>query len=168
MPTSATNELRKPPCKKVRTELLETSNEKNKLEVGLWEHLNTWGEILPLTKNNCLFEIKEEMKTSSTKMIEILLGSLISTTIATSLREGFRWNMTQDNCNEEINMGWNNSWSKIKWWIHNISFLTTCESRREIVKSDITPPQKIREKELHFRMQDEECLNSSNKILMNT
>ena len=39
--------------------------------------------------------------------------------------------------------------------------LVNHETRREIVKSDITPPQKIREKELHFRMQDEECLNSS-------
>ena len=31
----------------------------------------------------------------------------------------------------------------------------------EIVKKDITPPQKIREKELHFGMQDEEYLRSS-------
>ena len=35
---------------------------------------------------------------------------------------------------------------------------------KEIVKNDITPPQKIRLKELHFGMQDEECL-SSNKDL---
>ena len=62
MPTSATNELGKHPSKKVITELLETNNETNKLVVGLWKHLNTWGEILPLTKNNCLLEINEEMK----------------------------------------------------------------------------------------------------------
>ena len=45
----------------------------------------------------------------------------------------------------------------------NISFLTTCESwnMKKIIKNDITPPQKIREKELHFGMQDEECLNFS-------
>ena len=44
----------------------------------------------------------------------------------------------------------------------NISILTTCESwnMKKIIKNDITPPQKIREKELHFEMQDEECLNS--------
>ena len=39
--------------------------------------------------------------------------------------------------------------------------LVNHETRREIVKSGITPPQKIREKELHLGMQDEECLNSS-------
>ena len=32
---------------------------------------------------------------------------------------------------------------------------------KKIIKNDITPPQKIREKELHFGMQDEEYLNSS-------
>ena len=55
-------------------EMLEQScwiinNEKNKLVVGLWKHLNTLGEILPLTKNNCLLEINEEMKTSFAKRI---------------------------------------------------------------------------------------------------
>ena len=39
--------------------------------------------------------------------------------------------------------------------------LVNHETRREIIKTDITPPQKIREKELHFEMQDEEYLNSS-------
>ena len=67
MSTSATNEFGKHPSKKVRAELLENNNETNKLVVGLWKHLNTWGEILPLTKNNCLFEIKEETKTSFTE-----------------------------------------------------------------------------------------------------
>ena len=43
------------------------------------------------------------------------IGSLISTTIATILRIGFRCNITQDNSNEEM-MGL------------NISFLKTCES----------------------------------------
>ena len=33
----------------------------------------------------------------------------------------------------------------------------------KIVKNDITPPQKIREKQLHLGMQDEECLSSSEK-----
>ena len=36
---------------------------------------------------------------------------------------------------------------------------------KEIVKNDITPPQKIRLIELHFGMHDEECLISSNKNL---
>ena len=37
-PTSATNELGKHPSKKVKTELLEkTNNETNKLVVGLWK-----------------------------------------------------------------------------------------------------------------------------------
>ena len=35
----------------------------------------------------------------------------------------------------------------------------------EIVKNDITPPQKIRLKELHFKMEDEEYLSSSEKNL---
>ena len=34
------------------------------------------------------------------------------------------------------------------------------ETQREIVKSDITPPQKICVKELHSRLQEEESLNS--------
>ena len=39
------------------------------------------------------------------------------------------------------------------------------EARSEIVKNDITPPQKMRQKEVHFGMQDEEYLSSSNKYL---
>ena len=32
------------------------------------------------------------------------------------------------------------------------------ETRREIIDNAITPPQKIKEQELHFGMQDEEML----------
>ena len=39
------------------------------------------------------------------------------------------------------------------------------ETRREIINNDITPPEKIKEKELHFGMQDEECLSSFEKNL---
>ena len=39
--------------------------------------------------------------------------------------------------------------------------LVNHETRSEIVKNDITPPQKIREKGLNFEMQDEQYLNSS-------
>ena len=39
------------------------------------------------------------------------------------------------------------------------------EARREIIKNDITPPQKICVKELHSGLQDEESLNSSEKNL---
>ena len=35
----------------------------------------------------------------------------------------------------------------------------------KIIKNDITPPQMIRWKELHFGMQDEEYLSSSEKNL---
>ena len=45
----------------------------------------------------------------------------------------------------------------------NYLILKNCwnhDTRREIIKNDITPPHKIREKELHFEMQ-EEYLNSS-------
>ena len=35
------------------------------------------------------------------------------------------------------------------------------EARREIIKNDITPPQKICVKELHSGLQDEESLSSS-------
>ena len=38
------------------------------------------------------------------------------------------------------------------------------ETRREIIKNDITPPENIREKELHF-VQDEESLRSFGKNL---
>ena len=37
--------------------------------------------------------------------------------------------------------------------------------RTEIIKNDIPPPQKIREKGLDFVMQDEEYLSSSKKNL---
>ena len=68
--------------------------------------------------------------------------------------EGFRWNITQDNSNEEI-AGFkylilDNKWTMKHEW--------NCQN-------DITPPQKIRLKELHFGMQDEECLSSSEKNL---
>ena len=43
--------------------------------------------------------------------------------------------------------------------------LVNHETRREIVKNDITPPQNIREKGLNFEMQDEEYLSSSEKNL---
>ena len=39
------------------------------------------------------------------------------------------------------------------------------ETRRKIIKNNITPPEKIREKELHFELQEEEWLGSSNEIL---
>ena len=37
------------------------------------------------------------------------------------------------------------------------------EARREIIKNDITPPQKICVKELHSGLPDEENLSSSEK-----
>ena len=81
----------------------------------------------------------------------------MSTIIATFLREGFRWNMTQDNSNEEIGrFKTSHSWQHVNH-----------ETRTQIVKNDITPPQKIREKELHFGMQDE-CLNSSKQNMCRT
>ena len=46
-----------------------------------------------------------------------------------------------------------------KYLIPNNLWLMKHEGK--IIKNDMTPPQKIREKELHFGMQDEEYLNSS-------
>ena len=43
-----------------------------------------------------------EMTTPFAERIGEKLGSLISTIIATFLREDFRLNITQDNCNEEV------------------------------------------------------------------
>ena len=43
--------------------------------------------------------------------------------------------------------------------------LVNHETRREIVRNDITPPQKIRYKELHSGFQDEEYLSSFEKNL---
>ena len=109
-----------------------------------------WGDKRPLKEAIDLSESTKAMKNFFHQEDRRKLGSLMSTTIATFLREGFRWNITQDNSNEET-MGL------------NISFLITYESwnMKKIIKNDITPPQKIREKELHFGMQDEECLNFS-------
>ena len=83
------------------------NNETNKLVVGLWKTSQDY-EVTTGHKWKPLIWLRapKRWKTSSTKMIERLLGSLISTTIATFLREGFRWNMTQDNSNEEVD------WSK--------------------------------------------------------
>ena len=39
------------------------------------------------------------------------------------------------------------------------------ETQRGIIKNEITPPQKIREKGLKFEMQDEEYLSYSEKNL---
>ena len=102
-------------------------------------------------KNNIIDNTSEMKKNFFHQEDLRKLGSLISTIIATFLRESFRWNMTQDKSNEEIG-GFKISHS----WQH-----VNHETRTQIVKNDITPPQKIREKELHFGMQDEECLNFS-------
>ena len=156
MTTLTTNEFGKHPCKKVRAELLENQQWKDMILMGLWRHLKTWGEILPLTKTIACLRATKRWKLLHRDEKE-KIGSLMSTTIATFLREGFRWNITQDNSNEEM-MGL------------NISFLITYESwnMKKIIKNDITPPQKIREKELHFGMQEEKYLSSSNKNLENT
>ena len=63
--------------------------------------------------------------------------------------------MTQDNSNKEID-GFKipHSWKHVNH-----------ETWMKIVKNDITPSQKIRYKELHFGMQDEEYLSSSEKNL---
>ena len=67
------------------------------------------------------------------------LGSFMSTIIATILREGFRWNITQDNSKDEI------GGSKISHsWQH-----VNHEKWTQIIKNDIIPSPKIRKKELH-------------------
>ena len=50
--------------------VVKTNNEKNKLVVGLWKHLKTmrWHSATN-KKNNCLFEINEEMKTAFAERI---------------------------------------------------------------------------------------------------
>ena len=62
------------------------------------------------------------------------LGLLISTPIATFLREGFSWNITQDNFNEEID-GFKipHSWQHVNH-----------ETWTQVMKNDIAPPQMIR------------------------
>ena len=60
------------------------------------------GEILPLTETIDWIEVNMEMTTPFAERIGEKLGSLISTTIATSPMEGFRLNITQDNSKEEI------------------------------------------------------------------
>ena len=74
--------------------------------------------------------------------------------IATFPMEGFRWNITQDNSNEEM-MGL------------NISFLITCESwkTKENCQEWYKTTSKDNEEELHFGMHDKERLSSSNKNL---
>ena len=152
MTTSATNELGKHPSKKVITELLGNQQRKEQACSGLMEHISKlWGDKRPLKEAIGLSESTKAMKNFFHQEDRRKLGSLISTIIATFLREGFRWNMTQDKSNEEIG-GFKISHS----WQH-----VNHETQTQIVKNDITPPQKIREKELHFRMQDEECLNFS-------
>ena len=74
-------------------------------------------------------------------------GSLIDTIIAIFLREGFRWIITQYNSNKRL-IGWKDLLNEEKMMDLIISLLTTCEScnMKEIIKNDITPPQKIRER----------------------
>ena len=83
------------------------------------------------------------------------LGSFISTIIATNLREGFRWNITQDNSNDEID-GFKISHS----WQH-----VNHETWIQIIKNDIIPPPMIRKKELHSGLQYEESLSFLEKNL---
>ena len=56
----------------------------------LWaygKHLNTWGEILPLTKNNCLLEINEEMKNLFHRLLFFLPEALWCCSLHSSSRE---------------------------------------------------------------------------------
>ena len=94
------------------------------------------------------------------------LGSLISTTIQHSLGKalGEIWH--------KITPTKRYGFKIPHFWQH-----VNHETWMQTVKNDITPSQKIRSKELHFGMQDEECLNSlkesrwklreGNKSLMN-
>ena len=61
-------------------------------------------------------DMNKETRNYITGRINEELGSFISTIIATILREGFRWNITQDNSKEEIGV--------FKYLI-----LITCETR---------------------------------------
>ena len=56
-----------------------------------------WGEIFATNENNCLLEINEEMKTSLAERIGENLDHWQAPQLATFLREGFRWNLYQDN-----------------------------------------------------------------------
>ena len=113
-----------------------TNNENNKLDMVLWNtcqimrwqtatHGKRIGLVWPMRRENYF-----------TGRIDEELGSYIITINRKILRERFRWNITQDNSNEEID-GFKipHSWQHVNH-----------EAWREIVKNDITPPQKIRER----------------------
>ena len=56
-------------AKKNWTELLENQQRKDMILVGLWRHLKTWGEILPLMETIDWIDINEEMKTAFAERI---------------------------------------------------------------------------------------------------
>ena len=76
--------------------------------------------------------------------------------------EGFTWNLYQDNSKEEVDWTEKNSCSKELMGL-TTSFLTTYESRNMNGNCqewyNIISKDKVGE--LHFGMQDEECLNAS-------
>ena len=70
MPTSATNELGKHPCKEELNGVVGKSTTKSTSLLWAYGGISKHEvKILPLTKNNCLCEIKQEMKTSFVERI---------------------------------------------------------------------------------------------------
>ena len=120
--------------KKDLTEFLGNQQRKEQACWGLMENISrTWGENLPQTKTiACLRATERENIFHRENRRK--LGLLISTPIAAFLREGFRWNITQDNSNEEID-GFKipHSWQHVNHEIWT-----------QIMKNDIAPPQMIR------------------------
>ena len=62
MITSTTNEFEGILRKKDWMELLKIKQQKNKVVVGLWRHLETWGEILPLMKTIDWIDMNKETR----------------------------------------------------------------------------------------------------------
>ena len=88
---------------KARTELLEKPT--TKIISLIWSYgiqLNLWGDNLPLTGRRIGLEWTKRREHYFTGRINEELGSFMSTIDSNNLREGFRWNITQDSSNDEI------------------------------------------------------------------
>lgn len=114
------------------------------------EHISKlWGDNLPLPGNkfDCYEQIGE--KVYHTRRDKWRTWIIYKHHNSNNLREGFRWNITQDNSNEEVD-GFKISRS----WQH-----VNHETWIQIIENDIIPPPMIRKKELHSGLPYEESLS---------
>ena len=115
--------------RRVKRSCWKTNNEKNKVVVGLWKTSRNYEvKLCHSRKKNWIDMNKETRRLFHREDKRRTWIIILSPLIELLLRESFRWNITQDNSNEEIDGFPRISWMNWKCRVYNMSFQTTCES----------------------------------------